>query len=92
MCDCFAEIARRERLTIDQIASVVTATRQGSGLTAKLRVFSVDYFRAASTEAGHAHAGHGQSLAGIAAARVGVMKPEGPAQSNALHRCAPVPP
>lgn len=85
MWDCVAEIARRERLTIHQIATVVAAIRQGSSLTAKLRVFIVGYFRAAATEAGHAHAGHGQSLAAIAGARVGLSKPEGPTPSNALH-------
>lgn len=84
MWDCMAEIARRERLSIHQIASVVAAVRQGSSLTAKLRVFIVGYFRAAATEVGHAHAGHGQTLASIAGARVGVVKIEG-APSNALH-------
>jgi predicted DNA-binding ribbon-helix-helix protein len=84
MWDCMAEIARRERLSIHQIASVVAAVRQGSSLTAKLRVFIVGYFRSAATEAGHAQAGHGQSLSSIAGARVGVAKTEG-APSNALH-------
>jgi|LNFM01.1.fsa_nt_gb predicted DNA-binding ribbon-helix-helix protein len=83
MWDCMAEIARRERLSIHQIASVVAAIRQGSSLTAKLRVFIVGYFRAAATEAGHAHAGHGQSLAGLAGARPMTGKAEAP--SNALH-------
>jgi len=83
MWDCMAEIARRERLSIHQIASVVAALRQGSSLTAKLRVFIVGYFRAAATEAGHAQAGHGQSLAGLAGARPVTSKAEAP--SNALH-------
>lgn len=83
MWDCMAEIARRERLSIHQIASVVAAIRQGSSLTAKLRVFIVGYFRAAATEAGHAQAGHGQSLAGLAGARPVTGKAEAP--GNALH-------
>jgi predicted DNA-binding ribbon-helix-helix protein len=83
MWDSLTEIARRERLSIHQIASVVAAVRQGSSLTAKLRVFIVGYFRAAATEAGHTQAGHGQSLSGLAGARTGVTKPE--ATGNALH-------
>lgn len=85
MWDCLGEIARRERLSIHQIASVVDAVRQSSSLTAKLRVFIVGYFRAAATEAGHAHAGHGQSLNALAGARAALPKAESPAPSNALH-------
>ncbi|HEY4136754.1 MAG TPA: ribbon-helix-helix domain-containing protein [Alphaproteobacteria bacterium] len=83
MWDSLTEIARRERLSIHQIASVVAAVRQGSSLTAKLRVFIVGYFRAAATEAGHTQAGHGQSLSGLAGARANAAKPE--ASGNALH-------
>jgi predicted DNA-binding ribbon-helix-helix protein len=85
MWDCLMEIARRERLSIHQIASVVAALRQGSSLTAKLRVFILGYFRAAATESGHAQAGHGLALAGIASARVTLPKGEDPALANALH-------
>ncbi|MFN4283227.1 MAG: ribbon-helix-helix domain-containing protein [Alphaproteobacteria bacterium] len=85
MWDCLGEIARRERLTIHQIASVVAAVRQSSSLTAKLRVFIVGYFRAAATETGHAHAGHGQSLNAMAGARAVPPKAESPATANALH-------
>ena len=85
MWDCLAEIARRERLSIHQIASVVAAICQGSSLTAKLRVFIVGYFRAAATEMGHAHAGHGQSFAAMAAARVVLPKDEIAPAANALH-------
>ncbi len=84
MWDCLSEIARRERLSIHQIASVVAAVRQSSSLTAKLRVFIVGYFRAAATEAGHAGAGHGQSLAGLAGARAATAKAEH-APTNAIH-------
>ncbi len=85
MWDCLTEIARRERLSIHQIATVVAAVRQSSSLTAKLRVFIVGYFRAAATEMGHAHAGHGQSFAAMAGARVVLPKSETASPANALH-------
>lgn len=85
MWEGLAEIARRERLSIHQIASVVAAVRQSSSLTAKLRVFILGYFRAAATEAGHAHAGHGQSLNAMAGARIPGGKGGETASTNALH-------
>jgi len=85
MWDCLTEIAGRERLNIHQIASVAAAVRQGSSLTAKLRVFIVGYFRAAATETGHTHAGHGLALAGMAGARAALPKDEASAPANALH-------
>ncbi len=59
MWDAFREICRREGRTIHEICSMVDQRRQGSSLTAALRVFIMLYFRAAATEDGHAGAGHG---------------------------------
>lgn len=55
----YREICRREGRTIHDICSMVDQRRQGSSLTAALRVFILLYFRAAATEDGHAEAGHG---------------------------------
>ena len=59
MWDAFREICRREGRTIHEIGSMVDQRRQGSSLTAALRVFIMLYFRAAANEEGHAEAGHG---------------------------------
>ena len=54
-----AEICRREGRTIHEICSMVEKYRRDSSFTAHLRVFIMNYFRAAATEEGHADAGHG---------------------------------
>ena len=59
MWDGYEEICRREGCTIHEICSMVDQRRQGSSLTAALRVFIMLYFRAAATEDGHVEAGHG---------------------------------
>jgi predicted DNA-binding ribbon-helix-helix protein len=59
MWDALQEIARRERRSINEVASLIDAQRHGSSLTAAIRVFIVSYFRAAATDDGHANAGHG---------------------------------
>lgn len=60
MWDGLMEICRRQGVTVHQIATLVDRCRHRSSLTAKLRVFIFSYFRKASTEAGHAQAGHGR--------------------------------
>ncbi len=54
------EICRREHVTLHDISTLV-ATRKANNtsLTAAIRVFIMAYFRAATTEEGHARAGHG---------------------------------
>lgn len=69
MLDGLMEICRREGISIHQLATLVDRCRHRSSLTAKLRVFILAYFRAASTEAGHAEAGHGRVTAGSAPIR-----------------------
>lgn len=54
------EIAKRERCTIHDICSLVSVRKSPeTSLTAAIRVFLMLYFRAATTEEGHARAGHG---------------------------------
>jgi predicted DNA-binding ribbon-helix-helix protein len=60
MWDGLMEICRREGVTIHQLTTLVDRCRHRSSLTAKLRVFILAYYRAASSEAGHAQAGHGR--------------------------------
>ena len=53
-------IAKRESCTIHDICSLISMRKgDNSSLTAAIRVFLMLYFRAASTESGHARAGHG---------------------------------
>lgn len=65
MWDGLVEICRREAVTPHQLATLVDRCRHRSSLTAKLRVFILAYFRKASTEAGHAQAGHGRVSAAM---------------------------
>ena len=53
MWDALDEICRRE------VCTMVDRQRRESKLTAAIRVFVMAYYRAASTDAGHAGAGHG---------------------------------
>ncbi len=57
------EICQREGRTIHEICSMVEKFRRDSSFTARLRVFIMNYFRAAATEEGHADAGHGNTAA-----------------------------
>ena len=59
MWDAVAEICWREALSIGRLCQLVDETRKESTLTAALRVFVLNYFKAAATEEGHASAGHG---------------------------------
>ena len=64
MWDALAEITQREGLSLSEVVSridreVRAGTWQGAGLTARVRVFVLCYFRAAATESGHLSAGHG---------------------------------
>jgi predicted DNA-binding ribbon-helix-helix protein len=54
------DIARRERCKIHDICTLVhIRKREGTSLTAAIRVFLMLYYRASSTEIGHMQAGHG---------------------------------
>jgi predicted DNA-binding ribbon-helix-helix protein len=57
--DALHEIARRERVSVHDVCTIVSQRRTRSSLTAALRVFVLGYFRAAATESGHLDVGHG---------------------------------
>ena len=61
MWDAMEEIAKREGIRVSDVVSRIDrdARQRGSGLTARVRVFVLGYFRAAATEQGHMNAGHG---------------------------------
>jgi predicted DNA-binding ribbon-helix-helix protein len=59
MWDALDEVCRREERTIHELCTMVDRQRRESKLTAAVRVFVMAYFRAASTDQGHAEAGHG---------------------------------
>ena len=63
MWGALSEICWREGVSTHDVCSLVDSRRRASSLTAALRVFIMDYFRAASTEDGHVRAGHGCGLA-----------------------------
>ena len=59
MWDALEEICQRENLTPHELCENIDNFRRASSLTAAVRVFIVNYFRAAATEEGHASIGHG---------------------------------
>jgi predicted DNA-binding ribbon-helix-helix protein len=59
MWDALEEICRREDMSQHELCAKIDARRRSSSLTAAIRVFIVNYFRAAATEVGHASIGHG---------------------------------
>ena len=59
MWDALNEICDRESRTVHDICAQIDQERSQSGLTAGVRVFILNYFRAAATEEGHARMSHG---------------------------------
>jgi len=59
MWDALEEVCRREEMSQHELCAMVDERRRTSSLTAAIRVFIVNYFRAAATEEGHASIGHG---------------------------------
>jgi predicted DNA-binding ribbon-helix-helix protein len=59
MWDALGEILEREAISASDFATLVERGRKASTLTAAIRVHIMEYFRAAATESGHRHAGHG---------------------------------
>lgn len=59
MWDALAEIARREGVSLSDVIARVDRQHPGPGLTARVRVFALGYFRSAATESGHERVGHG---------------------------------
>ncbi len=81
MWRALADICRRERQSVHEICTAIDGRREASTLTAGLRVFIMEYFRAAATEDGHLRAGHG----------FGVTRPVEPFAPPALRADAPRP-
>ncbi len=59
MWDALEEIRARERQSMHELCAHIDRTRSERTLTAGIRVYILEYFRRAATEAGHAEAGHG---------------------------------
>jgi predicted DNA-binding ribbon-helix-helix protein len=57
--DALLEICQREEKDLHSVIKGVDATRHAGGRTSAVRVFLLQYFRSAATEAGHSAAGHG---------------------------------
>lgn len=58
MWQALREISVREGKTMHALVTEIEQGRAQSSLTAAIRVFLLDYFRAAATEEGHRRAGH----------------------------------
>jgi predicted DNA-binding ribbon-helix-helix protein len=57
--DALREICRREAKSVHDLITEIAELRIQSTLTASIRVFLMNYFKAAATEDGHRRAGHG---------------------------------
>ncbi len=62
MWDALDEICHREAVTRNQLCETIYKFKHASSLTAGVRVFIVNYYRAAATEEGHASIGHSAML------------------------------
>ena len=61
MWDALQEAAAREGLSLHDFCTAVAKRRGGYSMTAAIRVYLLNYFRAAATDAGHRKARHGNS-------------------------------
>ena len=57
--DALAEICVRERRDMNRLVRWIEAAGHSGGRTSAVRVFVLQYFRAAANEAGHEAANHG---------------------------------
>jgi hypothetical protein len=60
--EALAEICEREGQDMSTLVRQVEAAGHAGGRTSAIRVYILNYFRAAATEVGHAGAGHGPIL------------------------------
>ncbi|HEX2944245.1 MAG TPA: ribbon-helix-helix domain-containing protein [Rhodopila sp.] len=60
--DALTEICDREMQDMSTLVRKVEAAGHAGGRTSAVRVFILNYFRAAATELGHAATGHGPVL------------------------------
>jgi predicted DNA-binding ribbon-helix-helix protein len=63
MWDALREVCMREGIELRDLIRKVERTATPGGRTSAVRVYVLGYFRAATTEEGHAQAGHGNSTA-----------------------------
>jgi len=59
--DALAEICRRERTSPSELCRRIEKMGLKGGRTSAMRVYVLQYFRAAATEEGHIAAGHGMA-------------------------------
>ncbi len=59
--DALTEICRRERTSPSELCRRIEKLGLKGGRTSAMRVFVLQYFRAATTEEGHIAAGHGMA-------------------------------
>jgi predicted DNA-binding ribbon-helix-helix protein len=59
--DALLEICQSERWDMSQLVREIEAAGRSGGRTSSVRVFVLEYFRAAASEPGHEAAGHGRS-------------------------------
>lgn len=64
MWEALQEICRREGIGMGELVRRIEQTSHAGGRTSAVRVYVLDYFRAAATEEGHRAAGHGQAFQG----------------------------
>jgi predicted DNA-binding ribbon-helix-helix protein len=74
--DALREICLREGIELRELIQQVENTAPPGGRTSAVRVYVLQYFRAASTDDGHRHAGHGlrAGVPGVIAAGLGRIK------------------
>lgn len=57
--DALYEICQRQQTPVGEIVRQAELKHRSGGRTSAVRVFVLEYYRAAATEEGHAAAGHG---------------------------------
>lgn len=71
MWDALEEICQREDRSVHDVCTMISDRHMGNNLTAAIRGFILNYFRAAATDDGHVRAGHGRTaIASCVAARL----------------------
>lgn len=62
MWKALKDISRREKCSVHELVSIISlCKRETSSLTSSIRVFTMLYYKAATTEEGHKNAQHGNA-------------------------------
>ncbi len=74
--DALREICLREGIELRELIKQVEHTASAGGRTSAVRVYVLQYFRAAANDDGHRHAGHGlrAGMAAVMAASIDGLK------------------